>query len=84
LTLLLLYYYIILTDMERFIRVDGRQLRKLRRQRALSQEDLVRMTSVAQATLSDLELGKRGARASTVRKLAEALGVDPMELMKEE
>ena len=41
------------------------------------------MTGVAQATLSDLELGKRGARASTVRKLAEALGVEPRELMKE-
>jgi hypothetical protein len=31
-----------------------------------------------------LETGKRGARASTLRKLAEALGVEPKELMKEE
>jgi transcriptional regulator with XRE-family HTH domain len=70
--------------MDRFIGVDGRRLRKLRRQRAFSQENLVRMTGVAQATLSDLELGKREARASTVRKLAEALGVEPRELMKEQ
>ena len=67
----------------RFIEVDGRRLRRLRRERALSQQDVERMTGVAQATLSDLEGGKRGARASTLRKLAEALAVEPRELMKE-
>ena len=77
------YYYIIMTD-ERFIGVDGRKLRRLRRERALSQQDLLRITGVAQATLSELERGKRQARASTLRKLAEALGVEPKELMKEE
>jgi transcriptional regulator with XRE-family HTH domain len=70
--------------MERFIEVDSKKLRRLRRELALSQQDLMRMTGVAQATLSDLELGKREARASTVRKLAEALGVEPRQLMKEE
>jgi transcriptional regulator with XRE-family HTH domain len=69
---------------ERFIAVDGRRLRRLRRGRALSQQDLQRITGLAQATLSDLEQGKRGARASTLRKLAGALGVEPKDLMKEE
>jgi transcriptional regulator with XRE-family HTH domain len=68
----------------RFIPVDGARLRKLRRERALSQQDVERVTGVAQATLSDLEQGKRGARASTLRKLAESLGIEPKELMKEE
>ena len=68
----------------RFIPVDGVKLRKLRRERALSQQDVERVTGVSQATLSDLEGGKRDARASTLRKLAEALGVEPKELMKEE
>ena len=68
----------------RFIAVDGTKLRRLRRERALSQQDVERITGLAQATLSDLEGGKRGARASTLRKLAEALGVEPKELMKEE
>ncbi len=68
----------------RFIEVDGARLRRLRRERALSQQDVERITGVSQATLSDLEGGKRGARASTLRKLAEALGVEPKELMKEE
>ena len=68
----------------RFIAVDGARLRRLRRERALSQQDVERITGLAQATLSDLEGGKRGARASTLRKLAEALVVEPKELMKEE
>jgi transcriptional regulator with XRE-family HTH domain len=68
----------------RFIEVDGAKLRRLRRERAFSQQDVERMTGVAQATLSDLEQGKRGARASTLRKLAELLGVEPKELIKEE
>jgi len=68
---------------ERFIAVDGRGLRRARRDRALSQQDLSAATGVAQATLSDLERGKRGARVSTVRKLAEVLGVEPRELMNE-
>ncbi len=42
------------------------------------------MTGIAQATLSDLEQGKRGARASTLRTLAELLRVEPKVLMKEE
>ncbi len=68
----------------RFIAVDGMRLRRLLREKAFSQQDVERITGVAQATLSDLEQGKRGARASTLRKLAELLGVEPKELMKEE
>ena len=64
--------------------MDGARLRKLRRERALSQQDVERMSGIAQATLSDLEQGKRGARASTLRRLAEVLEVAPKELMKEE
>jgi len=72
-----------MTD-KRFISVDGKTLRRLRRERALSQQDVTRLSGVAQATLSDLEGGKRGARASTLRKLAEALGAEPKKLMKGE
>ncbi len=70
--------------MDRFIEVDGRQLRRLRRERALSQEDLERITGVAQATISDLEKERRQARPSTLRKLSEALEVEPKQLMKGE
>jgi DNA-binding XRE family transcriptional regulator len=48
----------------------------LRRQQAFSQQDLEQITGVAQATLSDLERGKREVRASTIRKLADlAFGI---------
>ena len=79
------HYYVTIINMDsRFIEVDGAKLRKLRRERALSQQDIERGTGISQATLSDLEQGKRGARASTLRKLAGVLDVQPRELIKEE
>jgi transcriptional regulator with XRE-family HTH domain len=68
--------------MKKLLKVNGLRLRKLRRERARSQEDLERMTDVAQQTISILECGKRDARPCTVKKLAKALGVEPHELMK--
>jgi transcriptional regulator with XRE-family HTH domain len=63
--------------------IDGDKLRRLRVERALSQQDLEQITGIAQSTISNLELGYRPARLSTIRKLAEALNVEPKELMKE-
>jgi len=63
--------------------IDGHKLRRLRVERALSQQDLEQMTGIAQSTISNLELGNRPARLSTIRKLAEVLNVEPKELMKE-
>jgi transcriptional regulator with XRE-family HTH domain len=68
--------------MKKLLEVAGTRLRGLRRERALSQQDLERMTGVAQSTLSALESGKRDAQPRTVRKLADALGVEPRELMR--
>jgi transcriptional regulator with XRE-family HTH domain len=59
-------------------------LRRLRRERALSQRELSRMTGVAFDTISRLETGKQRAQPRTIRKLADALGVAPMDLMKGE
>jgi HTH-type transcriptional regulator, competence development regulator len=67
---------------KKLLEVDGMRLRELRREHALSQQDLERITGVAQSTLSALESGKRDAQPRTVRKLAEALGVEPRELMR--
>ena len=64
--------------------VDRKRLRHLRRERALSQRDLSRMTGVAFDTISRLENGKQDAQPKTIRKLAEALGVEPKELMRKE
>ncbi len=64
--------------------VDGQRLRQLRVERALSLRALGERSSVAFATINELENGHRPARLVTIRKLAEALGVEPTDLMKEE
>jgi transcriptional regulator with XRE-family HTH domain len=64
--------------------VDGQRLRELRVQRALSLRALGERSGVSFATINNLENGNRPARLATIRKLAEALEVDPIELMKGE
>ena len=64
--------------------VDGERLRELRVQRALSLRALGERSGVTFATINNLENGNRPARLVTIRKLAEALGVEPKELMKGE
>ena len=64
--------------------VDGQRLRELRVQRALSLRALGERSGVSFATINNLENGNRPARLVTIRKLAEALGVEPTELMKGE
>ena len=70
--------------MDKFLEVDGMQLRRLRRARALSQRDLARITGIAQDTISQLETGKREAQPRTIRRLAAALSVEPSTLMRGE
>jgi len=60
------------------------RLRELRDRAMLSQEELAGRARISRATVADLETGKRGAQAATGRKLAEALGVSPGELVGEE
>jgi transcriptional regulator with XRE-family HTH domain len=64
--------------------VDGERLRELRVERALSLRALGERSGVTFATINNLENGNRPARLATIRKLAEALGVEPKELMKGE
>ena len=65
-------------------KVNGQRLRQLRVERALSLRALAQRSGVAFDTINKLELGHRPARLMTLRKLAEALGVEPKEVMKEE
>ena len=64
--------------------VNGQRLRQLRVERALSLRALAQRSAVAFDTINKLELGHRPARLVTIRKLADALGVEPKELMKGE
>jgi transcriptional regulator with XRE-family HTH domain len=69
---------------ERFIEVNGAKLRELRRRRMLSLRELGERSGVAFDNINKLENERRSAQPRTVRKLAEALGVEPHELMKGE
>jgi transcriptional regulator with XRE-family HTH domain len=68
----------------RFVEVDGVKLRELRRRRMLSLRELGERSGVAFDNINKLENERRNAQPRTVRKLAEALEVEPHELMKGE
>ena len=68
--------------MRRYPELDGGRLRQLRLERALTQMDLSRMTGLSVDAISRLENELRSAQVSTVRRLAEALRVEPRELLK--
>jgi transcriptional regulator with XRE-family HTH domain len=64
-------------DME----VNVERLRELREERALSMRELAARSGVAHQTIYRLEHGQSNAQPRTVRHLAEALGVEPRELL---
>jgi transcriptional regulator with XRE-family HTH domain len=70
--------------MNRFWQIDSERLRRIRKGRLLTQVELSKMTGVAQDSISSLETGKREAHPGTIKKLAEALGVEPRKLLKEQ
>ncbi len=56
---------------------DRMRLREIRQRRALSLRDLGALSGVAYDTIHGIETGQQQPRPSTVRKLADALGVEP-------
>ena len=59
--------------------MDVSRLREQRLRRALSQEELARLSGLSRTTIIKLEAG-RDAWPQTVRKLARALHVKPQDL----
>jgi transcriptional regulator with XRE-family HTH domain len=67
------------------VRVDGEKLRGLRTERFISREELADMTGLHRDHIGRLERNQVGdSHIPTIRKLAEALGVDPHELVRTE
>ncbi len=62
--------------------VDGEKLRQLREARFLSHRDLAKRASVSPTTILNLEANRVEAQRRTIRKLAQALEVDPAELVR--
>lgn len=65
------------------MQIDGQKLRKLRERRLWLIGDLAEKSGVHRNLISSYEHGKSGAHPDTIRKLANALGVDPSELVGE-
>ncbi len=64
------------------MRFLGQEMKRLRNERFLSQRDLAQRAGVSPTTIMHLETGESAdPRLSTVRKVAEALGVDPNTLV---
>jgi transcriptional regulator with XRE-family HTH domain len=63
--------------------VNVERLRELRRERVLSLRELEEKSGVSYNTIWRLEDGRQGAHPKTVHRLAEALGVQPSELIRE-
>jgi len=62
--------------------VHGEKLRQLREARFLSHRDLAKRAGVSPTTILNLEANRVEAQRRTVRKLAQALEVDPAELVR--
>jgi transcriptional regulator with XRE-family HTH domain len=60
----------------------GDRLRDLRKRKLLTQEQLADRSGVGIATIVRVERNQVEPRGSTIRKLADALNVEPEELVK--
>lgn len=64
-------------------RIVGRNIRRLRRERGLSQEELADEIGVHRTFMGGVERGERNLTLQTLERLAERLGVDPVNLLSE-
>jgi transcriptional regulator with XRE-family HTH domain len=60
----------------------GDRLRQLRKQSLMTQEELAERSGVAVSTIIRIERNQVEPHGSTIRKLAEALQVEPQELVR--
>ncbi len=66
-------------DMRRLV---GRNVRKLRLERGLTQEQFADVSGFSQQYISGLESGKRNPTVVSLHDLAQALGVSPVDLIQ--
>ncbi len=66
-------------DMRKLV---GRNVRRVRQQKGLTQEQFSAASGFSQQYISDLERGLRNPTVVTVYELSQALGVNHLELLK--
>lgn len=59
----------------------GKRLREARLKKKMSQGDIAKKLGVHRSYISGLEHGKRNPSLLTINKMADAIGVDPKELI---
>lgn len=64
------------------VQTFGRNVREWRKRRGLSQEELALETGMKRSYVSDVERGTRNPSVKALERLARALQVDPVELVK--
>jgi transcriptional regulator with XRE-family HTH domain len=64
------------------MRRRGRLIARLREERLLTREQLAQEAGLTTSTISHAERGEGQIRFSTLRKLADALGVEPLVLLR--
>ncbi|OGE79961.1 MAG: DNA-binding protein [Candidatus Doudnabacteria bacterium RIFCSPHIGHO2_01_FULL_48_180] len=60
----------------------GRNLKRIRTEKGISQGDIVRALGMGRGFVSNIENGKGNPTLTTITKLAKALGVSADELLK--
>lgn len=67
------------------MRIDGEKLKAARLERFLDGQELAERAGLSPRSVTRLESGDwpGGSRPSTIRRLAEVLGVDPHDLLEE-
>ena len=60
----------------------GKNLKRIRTQKGISQGDIVRQLGMPKSFVSNIENGKTNPTLSTITKIAKAIGVSVGELMK--
>ncbi len=61
----------------------GQRLRSYRLERGLSQESFADLLQVHRTYMGGIERGERNLTLRSVERIADRLGVDPLELLKE-
>ena len=59
----------------------GDKLRKMRKQKGLSQEDLAFKSGLHRTYISDIERGSRNVSLKNIEKISKALGIKPQDLL---
>ncbi len=64
------------------VKVDGEKVREARERALLSRRELAELSEVSMDTIQRMELGDGGAYGRTIRKLADALNLNPEDLLE--